>query len=196
MSALRLAVLVSGSGRTLRNILELEQSGDLPSETVLVIASRYGIKAIDRAAEFGVPCRVLQVGEVAATLDAAEPDLVIMAGYLRRWPIPARYVGRTVNIHPALLPKYGGQGFYGRHVHDAVLASGDRESGCSVHYVTEEYDRGPVIDQARVDVLPGDDAATLAARVFEQELLLLPQVIRQIAGGRIHLDENRTVCRS
>ena len=196
MSALRLAVLVSGSGRTLRNILELERDGDLPSETVLVIASRHGIKAIDHAAEFGIPCRVMQVGEVTATLDAAEPDLVIMAGYLHRWLIPGRYVGRTVNIHPALLPKYGGQGFYGRHVHDAVLAAGDRESGCSVHYVTEEYDRGPVIDQARVDVLPGDDAVSLAARVFEQELLLLPQVIRQIAAGRIRLDENRTVCRS
>lgn len=180
-----MAVLVSGSGRSLRNLLELERAGKLPVRTVLVISSKAGVAALDHAAAFGVPAKVLPAAEITAALDAVRPDLVVMAGYVRRWPIPPPWVGRTINIHPSLLPKFGGRGFFGHHVHEAVLASGDPKSGCTVHFVTADYDAGPVIAQRSVPVHSSDTPETLAARVFEQELLLLPEVIRDLAEGRV-----------
>ena len=187
MNPLRIALLVSGSGRTLRNLLELERSGILPIKIALVISSRAGVAALQHAADFDVPAHVLKATEVTQALDKVEPSLVVMAGYLKRWDIPERYLGRTINIHPALLPLHGGPGFYGDRVHQAALDAGEAESGCTVHFVTLEYDKGPIIDQARVPVLPGDDAHTLADRVFEQELILLPRVIAGIARGDIPL---------
>ncbi|MAG57017.1 MAG: phosphoribosylglycinamide formyltransferase [Planctomycetes bacterium] len=189
----RLAVLVSGSGRSVRNLLELERAGDLATETVLVISSKAGVQALDHAAAFDVPTRVLKTAEITAALDDVLPDIVVMAGYLRRWPIPDHYVGKTINIHPSLLPRFGGKGFFGHHVHEAVLASGTNVSGCTVHYVTANYDEGPIIAQRTVEVRPGDDAATLADRVFEQELILLPSCIRLVAEGDVRLEGGRAV---
>ncbi len=190
---LRQAVLVSGSGRSLRNLLELERRGELPARTVLVISSKAGAGALEHAAAFNVPVQVLPVSGVTAALDEAAPDLVVMAGYLKCWDIPPRWVGRTINIHPALLPDFGGRGFFGHHVHEAVLRSGTKTSGCTVHFVTRDYDAGPIIAQRTVPVLPGDTADTLAARVFAEELELLPSVIRNIAAGRVRLDDGRVV---
>ena len=192
--SLRTATLVSGSGRTLKNLLDLEAQGRLPITSVLVIASKPGIKAIEHARDAKVPVQVLKAKEVTAALDQAQPDLVVMAGYLKQWKIPDRYVGKAINIHPSLLPLFGGRGFYGRYVHEAALRSGMRVSGCTVHFVTKNYDEGPIIGQRAVPILPSDDADSLAARVFEAELELLPACIRGLAAGDSWLDKdaNRT----
>jgi formyltetrahydrofolate-dependent phosphoribosylglycinamide formyltransferase len=195
VSAPRIAVLVSGTGRHLRNILVMQRAGDLPGETLLVISSKPGVPALDHAREFGVPWAVLKESEITAALDLVRPDLVVMAGYLRRWPIPPRYEGRTINIHPALLPLFGGKGFYGHRVHEAVLASGMRQSGCTVHFVTGDYDRGPIIAQAAVPVLPDDTPESLADRVFAAERVLLPRAIRDVLSGAVTLDQGQAVFR-
>ena len=111
--------------------------------------------------------------------DAAGVDLVCLAGWLQLLQIPPRWAGRGLNIHPALLPKFGGQGMYGRRVHEAVLAAGERESGCTVHVVTDAYDAGPIVLQRRCPVLPGDTPDTLAARVFAQECEAYPEAIKR-----------------
>src|SRR5690606_15282781 len=139
--------------------LELQRAGSLPAEIVLVVASRPGIGALEHAKEHGVRSVVLPPAEIAAALDEERVDLVILAGYLKRWPIPDRYIGKTINIHPSLLPLFGGKGFYGDRVHEAVLRSGMRVTGCTVHFVTPEFDAGPIIAQRAVPVLPGDDAS-------------------------------------
>jgi formyltetrahydrofolate-dependent phosphoribosylglycinamide formyltransferase len=181
-------VLVSGSGRSLRNLLSLEQTGQLSTQTRLVIASRADIGAISHAKEFSIPVAVLKPDEITAALDALDPDWVVMAGYLKRWPIPDRYVGRTINIHPSLLPLFGGEGYYGSRVHKAVKESGMRVSGCTVHFVTSEYDAGPIIDQRAVHLFPDDSVEQIAERVFAQELSLLPEVIESLATGQISYD--------
>lgn len=181
-------VLVSGSGRSLRNLLSLEQTGQLSTQTRLVIASRADIGAISHAREFSIPVAVLKPDEITAALDALDPDWVVMAGYLKRWPIPDRYVGRTINIHPSLLPLFGGEGYYGSRVHKAVKESGMRVSGCTVHFVTSEYDAGPIIDQRAVHLFPDDSVEQIAERVFAQELSLLPEVIESLATGQISYD--------
>ena len=183
----RTAVLASGTGRSLLNLLEQERAGALPTETALVIGSKPGIKALDHAARFDVSHEVLGPSAITAALDDAGIELVVMAGYLRRWPIPERYVGKTINIHPSLLPLFGGKGMYGHHVHEAVIASGMRVSGCTVHFVTENYDEGPIIGQRTVPVAWDDDADSLADRVFQQECILLPESVAAVATGRIRL---------
>ncbi len=189
----RSAILVSGTGRSLQNLLELERAGSLPTETVLVVSSKAGVRALEHASAFGIASEVCTVDALTAALDAAKVDLVVMAGYLKRWPIPDAYVGKTINIHPALLPLFGGKGMYGHHVHEAVIASGMRVSGCTVHFVTAEYDAGPIIGQQTVPVLWDDDPDTLAARVFEQECALLPQCVGMVARREVALVEGRTV---
>jgi folate-dependent phosphoribosylglycinamide formyltransferase PurN len=120
---------------------------------------------------------------VTAVLEPFEPDLIIGAGYLQRYIFPPKYQGRVLQIHPGLLPKYGGQGMYGHHVHEAVLAAGEQESGCTVFIADHEYDRGPTILERRVPVLPDDTPETLADRVFEAELEAYPEAIRVMAKG-------------
>ena len=113
-------------------------------------------------------------------MDQAEAHLVLMAGFMRYWRLPPRWQGRVLNIHPALLPRFGGRGMYGGHVHAAVLAAGERESGCTVHLVDLEYDHGPIVAQRRVPVLPGDTPDTLADRVQAAERELYPEVVQAV----------------
>jgi phosphoribosylglycinamide formyltransferase 1 len=190
---LRIAVLVSGSGRSLRNLLERSREGLLRAEIALVLASRPGIGALDHAAAFGVPAQVVQTADVTAALDASGADLAVMAGYLKPWPIPERWIGRTINIHPSLLPLFGGQGYYGRRVHEAVLQSGMKVSGCTVHFVTPHYDEGPIILQRTCPVLDGDDVDRLAHRVFQEELEALPEAIALYAAGRLRVEGRRVL---
>lgn len=190
---LRLGVLLSGGGRTLLNILEYIQAGKLSAEVVVVIASR-DCKGVERSRDAGLNVHIIPYKEMPDTetysaaiverLEAAEVDLVIQAGFLSFWRIPPKYEGRVLNIHPALLPSFGGVGMYGRHVHEGVLAAGCKVSGCTVHLVTNEYDRGPIIVQKCVPVLPDDTPDTLAARVFEQECIAYPEAIKLVAGSR------------
>jgi phosphoribosylglycinamide formyltransferase-1 len=174
----RLGVLLSGSGRTLQNLLDRISAGRLAASVVVVISDRPGVKGLERAAAAGVPHFVERTPERTWTLLRQHAvELVCLAGYLRLLPIPADYRGRVLNIHPALLPKFGGPGFYGERVHRAVLEAGEHESGCTVHVCDEEYDHGQIVVQERVPVLPGDSVEALAARVFAAECEAYPVAI-------------------
>jgi len=198
---LRLGVLISGSGRTLQNFIELIRRGELNAEIALVISSLPDVKGVERARVAGLPVVIVRKKEhpdedefsrlITEALEAHGVQLACLAGWTCFWRIPDRWFGRVMNIHPALLPQYGGQGFYGHHVHEAVLAAGDKESGCTVHFANNQYDAGPIILQRKVPVLPGDDADTLAARVFEQETLAYPEAIQLFAEGRVTLKGDR-----
>ncbi len=176
-----LAVLLSGSGRTLVNLAAAITRGDLRARITTVIASKV-CAGCDRARELGIEPRVMTGVIDPDELDRAAngADWIVLAGYLKLIRVPARYRGRVVNIHPALLPSFGGKGMYGHHVHEAVLAHGCKVSGCTVHMVDDEYDRGPIIAQRACPVLDTDTPDTLAARVFEQECIAYPEAIAKL----------------
>ncbi len=190
----RLGVPLSGGGRTLLNICDEIDAGRLAAQVGVVIASRE-CKGIERAQARGLRVELVPYKQVPDTetysariveiLDAAKVDLVIQAGFLSLWYIPPQYAGKVMNIHPALLPKFGGHGMWGHHVHEAVIAAGETESGCTIHFVTNEYDAGPIILQKTVPVLPGDTPDDLAARVFEVECQAFPEAIRLFAAGKL-----------
>jgi len=190
----RVAVLVSGGGSNLQAILDAQKSGKLPGITVvLVLSSKADAYALTRARNSGIDTAIVErkafpseesaQAAVLEKLEQSRADVVCLAGYMRKLGagIVRRYKGRILNIHPALLPKFGGPGMYGPHVHEAVLAAHEKESGCSVHVVDEEYDHGPVLAQAKVPVLQNDTVETLAARVLEQEHMLYPKILREFS---------------
>jgi len=194
-SPLRIAALISGGGRTLLNIADLIDAGDLDAEIALVVSSRPDAKGVSRALDRDLPVCVINRKE-HADVDAfssavwqrireAGVDLVIMAGFLSFLKIPEDFAGRVMNIHPALLPKFGGQGMYGHHVHEAVIAAGEKESGCTVHFADNVYDNGPIILQRSCPVMPNDTPDDLAARVFEQELIAYPEAIGRYQRGEV-----------
>ncbi len=193
----RVAVLASGGGTNLQALLDrFGRDADPPARVALVVGSSPGIGALDRARNAGVETAVLEEGRedgelLLGRLDAADADLVVLAGWLRRVPAPVvrAYRGRMVNIHPALLPSFGGKGMYGRRVHEAVLRSGARVSGPTVHFVDEAYDEGAIIAQWPVPVKEDDDPDRLAARVLEREHRVLPEVVAALARGEVWLDE-------
>ncbi len=192
----RIAVLVSGGGTTLQNLLDRVAAGRLPQiEIALVISSRSNVNAVARAEEADLPLEVIRVkdfpevekfsDQISLSLDIYSVDLVVQAGWLCLWLPPPRWLGKVINIHPSLLPLYGGKGFYGRHVHEAVLAAGDQESGATVQWVNHEYDKGEIVLQDRCQVEPEDTPETLAARVQAVERDLLPLAITRIREGEI-----------
>ena len=187
---LRIAVCVSGGGSNLQALLESLRTSDR-ARVVLVLSNRAGVGGLARARAADVPTAVLQdpadSAEWLELLRRHQVDLIVLAGYLRLVPpaVIAANRDRIINIHPALLPAFGGPGMYGLRVHQAVIASGVKVSGCTVHLVDEVYDRGKILAQTRVPVLPGDSAESLAARVLEAEHRLLPAVVRAAAeAGR------------
>jgi formyltetrahydrofolate-dependent phosphoribosylglycinamide formyltransferase len=184
---LRLACLVSGGGRSVMNLQDRIERGALPASIAAVLSTRPDVAAIARAQARGLPVveippspRETLDDRVDAALRAAGAELVVLAGYLRLFRVGS-WKGRGINIHPALLPRHGGKGLWGHHVHEAVLAASDRESGCTVHWVDEQYDHGQTILQRRCPVLPGDTPDSLASRVFAEELEALPEAILRIA---------------
>ncbi len=199
---LRLAVLISGGGRTLLNLHERIEQGRLDALIGLVISSRADAKGVARSQEAGLPTIVIERQALSLTsfqqqltdaIGQARIDLVCMAGFLSLWRIPDEFLGKVINIHPALLPDFGGQGCYGRRVHEAVLASGKTESGCTVHLCDNQYDHGPIILQKKVPILPSDTPDTLAARVFEQECIAYPEAVQLFAEGRVGLKGGSSV---
>lgn len=204
-SPLKLAVLISGSGRTLKNFIELAAEGQLPIDIRLVISSTGNAGGLRFAEEAGIATRVVCRGDfpVGTAGDAAfgeavftacreaEVDYVAMAGFLKLAPVPPDFVGRVVNIHPALIPSFCGPGMYGDRVHQAVLDAGVKVTGCTVHFVDNEYDAGPIIWQQPVPVFDDDTADTLAKRVFEVEKEAYPHVLKLLAAGRVKLDGRR-----
>jgi len=199
--SLRFAVMLSGGGRSLQNLLNRIADGQLDAKIDVVISSLPQVKGVERARAAGLPVVIVrkkthpEVAEfsdcIAKTLDQYGVDLVVQAGWMCYWQIPDRWMGKVMNIHPGLLPKFGGKGFYGHHVHEAVLAAGDTESGCTVHFANNEYDAGPIILQRKVPVLPNDDADTLADRVFEQECIAYPEAIQLFTEGRLRINGDR-----
>ncbi|MEM6459994.1 MAG: phosphoribosylglycinamide formyltransferase [Planctomycetota bacterium] len=189
---LPIAVLLSGGGTTMLNLAGRIADGALPAEIRLVVASNRAAKGIARAERLGLPVRVVPRKEftsgelfskfIFAHLRDAGVELVCLAGFLSLLTIPEDYERRVMNIHPSLLPKFGGKGMHGRAVHEAVLAAGEAESGCTVHFADNTYDTGPVILQRRCPVLPGDTPEALAARVFEQECVAYPEAVAGFAA--------------
>ncbi len=193
---LRIAVLISGGGTTLQNLIDRIADGRLPLvEIVGVISSRSQVAGVERARNAGLPIEIVRVKDnpdtgafsikVAGALDQWSADLAVQAGWLCFWRLPERWLGRVINVHPALLPKYGGKGYYGLRVHEAVLAAGETETGATVHWVDNEYDRGEIIRQRTCPVDPADTPESLAARVQAVERELLPEVIGEIRDGRV-----------
>ncbi len=188
---LRIGVLLSGGGRTLQNLVDVIRRGELDAEIAVVISSLSKVKGVERARAAGLPVVIIRKKDhpgvddfsrlIVETFEAHDVQLACQAGWMCYWCLPERWIGRVMNIHPALLPKFSGKGYYGHHVHEAVLAAGEKESGCTVHFANNEYDAGPIILQRKVPVLPDDTPDTLAARVFEQECIAYPQAIRQFA---------------
>jgi formyltetrahydrofolate-dependent phosphoribosylglycinamide formyltransferase len=197
-SPINLAVLVSGSGKTLQNLIEQIRAGALDARIKLVVGSRADLPGVQRAIDAGLETaavdrkRFPDVPSFSRTvfqhIDRAKVDLVCLAGWLCLLEIPSQYEGRVMNIHPALLPSFGGRGMYGRRVHQAVLDHGCKVSGCTVHFVDAEYDAGPIIVQRTCPVEPDDTPESLAARVFEQEKLAYPEAIRLFAQGRLRTE--------
>ena len=194
---IRLAVLLSGGGTTLQNILDRIADGRLRAEIALVISNRSDAYGLTRAEQARIPAAVVTRNEHLSTeafsaqifglCGRAQVDLVCLAGFLQLIQVPEDFLGRVMNIHPALIPAFCGKGFYGHRVHEAVLESGVKVSGCTVHFADNQYDHGPIILQRTVPVLDDDTADTLAARVFEQECEAYPEAIHLFAGGRLRI---------
>ena len=191
-SRARLLVLLSGSGRTLLNLADAIDRGELDAEIALVVASRECLGE-QRARERGLATRViagrLNAEHLLSLVEASRADFVVLAGYLHLVPVPEALRGRIVNIHPALLPEFGGPGMHGLKVHEAVLRAGRTTSGCTVHLCDERYDTGPILLQRTCPVLPDDTPETLAARVFEQECIAYPQALNDLIAQRVSSGE-------
>ncbi len=200
---MKIAVLISGSGRTLKNFVDLVVEGSLPVEIALVISSSSKAGGLEHAAAAGIPTAVVNRCDFGSHQDYGDAifgkcreagvELVAMAGFLKFAPVPDDFMGRVVNIHPSLLPAFGGQGMYGHAVHQAVLDYGAKITGVTIHFVDNEYDHGPVIWQQPVPVFDDDTADSLAARVFEVEKDAYPHVLNMIAGGRLRIEGRRVV---
>ncbi len=198
----RLAVLISGGGTTMINLAEKIEAGELDAELVLAIASRASCGGVEKAKSLGVACDVVS----RKTFSAVEPfseaifqrcreknvDLVICGGFLSLLKIPPDFRYRVLNIHPGLIPAFAGHGFYGHTVHEAVLNRGCKISGCTVHFVDDEYDHGPIILQRAVPVLDDDTPDRLAARVFVAECLAYPEAIQRVVSGRLEIRGSTT----
>lgn len=174
------------------------QEGRLDGNLCLVVGTKADAPALLRAQEAGIPVGVVPVGEgydarLLAALEAAGADTLALAGYLRKLPEPVveRFQGRIVNVHPALLPSFGGKGMYGHHVHEAVIAYGCKVSGCTVHFVDAEYDTGPILLQRVVPVLDDDTPETLAARILPEEHAAYIDALQLIAQGRVAFEGRR-----
>lgn len=198
---LKLGFLASHGGTNMQAIIDACKEGRLQAEPRVVIGNNSRSGALERARGEDIPaCHLSRRthpdpaeldAAILATLRQHQVEVVCLAGYMKRLGAAtlAAYRGRILNIHPALLPKFGGQGFYGEAVHRAVLAAGETESGATVHLVDEEYDHGPVLAQRKVSVQPDDTVDALAARVLEQEHILYPETLQRIAAGAIRLED-------
>ncbi len=197
----RLAVLLSGNGTTLQNLLDRSADGRLRAEVVLVVSNRPDAFGLERAARAGVPAAIVERPDCSSRDEfgrrvfdhcrQAKVDLACLGGFLQLLPIPDDFAGRVMNIHPALIPAFSGKGFYGHRVHEAALEAGVKVSGCTVHFADNVYDHGPIIVQRVVPVLDDDTPDALAARVFEQECEAYPEAIHLFAEGRLRIEGRR-----
>ncbi len=197
----RVAVFISGRGTGLQALIDASKAGTLSAKIVLVVSSNPEAHGLERAKRAGIPIFVYETKSYLSPLLAGEAllskllehrtEFVALAGYLKMIPsiVLRAYPNKVVNIHPALLPKYGGKGFYGHRVHEAVIAAHDKESGATVHLVDEVYDHGRILEQIRVPVLPGDTPETLAARILVEEHKIYPQALEKLIQGKYRLND-------
>jgi len=200
---LRVGVLLSGEGTSLENLFEHIEAGEVPAEVVLVVSSKEDVGGLRRAERRGVPAvaiprkRHRKQGEfndlIHVELEKHGVEFVALLGFLSVFELRGKFEGRTINVHPALIPAFSGQGFYGKKVYDAVFEKGVKVTGATVHFADEEYDRGPIILQEAVPVLEDDTVETLSARVQAAERRLVPEAIRLFAEGRLEIDDQRRV---
>jgi formyltetrahydrofolate-dependent phosphoribosylglycinamide formyltransferase len=198
---IKLAVLISGSGTTLQNLADCIRARSLNAKIAAVVASRADIKGIDRAREAGLPLHLVErtkYPDIAAfsrdifkICTDADVELICLGGWLSLLDIPDAFVNRIMNIHPALLPSFGGTGMYGKRVHQTVLDHGCKVSGCTVHFVDRVYDNGPIILQRTCPVMEDDTPETLAHRVFEEEKIAYPRAIQLFQENRLRVDGRR-----
>lgn len=203
MTSLPIAVLISGGGTTLRNLIQRQLAGELPVEFKLVISSRASAKGIEYAEQAGIPVETISRKKFADPQQHREAvfaacrrygvQLVVMGGYLEHLLIPEDFENRVINVHPSLIPAFCGKGFYGLRVHQAVLDYGAKITGCTVHFVDNQFDHGPIIEQRSCRVEDDDTAETLQQRVFEHECQLLPETITLIARGRVSVQGRRVL---
>jgi len=198
----KLAVLLSGGGTTLQNLIDKIDQGELDARVVVVVSSRNDAYGLVRARNHNIPTHVVASKQykkdwqrmsekIDEVLEPYQPDLIVMAGFMCRYFFPPKYNGRVMNIHPALIPAFCGEGWYGEKVHQAVLDYGVKVSGCTVHFADLEYDHGPIIVQRTVPVLDDDTTETLRKRVFEQECIAYPEAIQLFAEGRLKIEGRR-----
>lgn len=202
---LRVAVLLSGEGTSFENLCERIDAGEVPAEIAVVIASKEKAGGLRRAERRGIPAVAVPrraFASVAAFNDALhaelakhDVDLVALLGFLSVFELRGKFDGKAINVHPALIPAFCGHGMYGHHVHEAVLASGVKLSGATVHFADDHYDTGPIILQEAVPVLDDDTTESLAARVQEVERKLVPEAIRLFAAGRLAIEGRRVLVR-
>mmetsp|Transcript_45765 Transcript_45765/g.74664 ORF Transcript_45765/g.74664 Transcript_45765/m.74664 type:complete len:294 (+) Transcript_45765:23-904(+) len=199
---LRLGVLISGGGRSLENLCERINSNRLRASIEVVVSSKEGVYGLTRASQHGLKSDIVSrksfksaeefSDAITSILIEHDVDLVVLAGFLNLYNVPKAFENRVINIHPSLIPAYCGKGFYGHHVHEAVIAAKEKVSGCTVHLCDNEYDNGPILVQKTVPVLPDDTPDTLADRVFEAEKEALPEAIQLFADDKIRVN-GRTV---
>lgn len=201
---IKIAVFASGGGSNLQALLDAQQAGSLGGRIALVFSNKPDAKALARAEEAGV--ETIAIGskgyqgsredydrEILGVCRAKRIDLICLAGYMRiLTPVLIQaYPGRILNIHPALLPKFGGEGMYGHHVHEAVVKAKEKESGATVHIVTEGVDAGPIVLQGSVPVKPNDTPETLAERVLKVEHQIYPEAVRLFCAGKVKVEDGR-----
>jgi len=201
MEKLRIGFLASHNGSNMQAIIDAIKRGDLDAVPAVVISNNSNAYALERARKEGIPAYHLSIKQfnsedeldqaILDTLVKHNVNIVCLAGYMKKigHKVLSFYKNRILNIHPALLPKFGGKGMYGKFVHEAVLKAGETQSGCTVHIVDEIYDHGRILGQKVVPVYPNDTVETLSARVLEQEHILYPEILQKIAKGEIKLDQ-------
>lgn len=206
MKPVTLGILLSGSGTTFLNLHQAIESGQLKARIGLVITNRRRALGLERARELGYPTKLIRRssfsddGDFSQAIDeelmAHEVELVVLAGFLKRYIPPIRYSERCINIHPSLIPAFCGQGFYGMRVHEAVWKASSKISGCTVHLVNEHYDEGPIIVQKAVAIHDRDTPEDIRRKVFELECKALPEAINLFADQRIQFEHNRSIITS
>ena len=198
---LNLAILISGSGTTLQNLIDKTNDKTLNANIQIVISSAPDTNGTKRAEQNNIPAAIVQrkgyndsetfSNAIINEIEKYSVDLIILAGFLHLFKIPDKYTGKVMNIHPGLIPSFCGKGYYGHHVHEAVIESGVKISGCTVHFVDNEYDCGPIIIQRVVQVHEDDSPETLAQRVFKEECIAYPEAINLFAEGRLKIEERK-----
>lgn len=198
---LNLAILISGSGTTLQNLIDKINDKTLNANIQIVISSAPDTYGVKRADQNNIPVSIVQrkgfnnseifSNTIINEIEKYSVDLIILAGFLHLFKIPDKYTGKAMNIHPGLIPSFCGKGYYGHHVHEAVIESGVKVSGCTVHFVDNEYDCGPIIIQRVVQVHEDDSPETLAQRVFKEECIAYPEAINLFAEGRLKIEERK-----